>query len=98
MTVEIRLKGEKEDKVKTFEIPFNSVVKNITHLGVISFIGKEVNRVRPPKRNIGFIFNWMTAVAVADAIMSLAFPKEKVDIIDVETEEVKPEEEVKDEE
>ena len=100
MKVEIRVKGEKEEKVKSFDIPVAKVMQGITHIGVISFIGREVNRVRPPKRNIGMIFNWMTAIAVSDAIMNVIFPEKKEeaaeDVVDVEVKEVK-EEEVKDE-
>ena len=64
-------KGENEEKIKEFEIPTEKIVKGITKLGVFSFVSREVMRVRPPKRNIGVIFNWMTAVAVTDAIIEL---------------------------
>ena len=63
--------GENEEKIKEFDIPTEKIVKGITKLGVFSLVSREVMRVRPPKRNVGVIFNWMTAVAVTDAIIEL---------------------------
>ena len=65
-------KGKDNEKVKEFEIPTDRIVRGITKLGVFSFMGREVMRVRPPRRNVGVIFNYMTAAAITDAIMALA--------------------------
>ena len=78
MTIEIKIKGKEEDS-KVFEIHVERVIKGITKFSVLSFIGKEINRVRPPRRNIGSIINWMGAFAVTDAVMNLAFPKKTED-------------------
>lgn len=94
MTITISIKGEEGEKTKKIDIPTGKVVRGITHLGIFSFVGKEVNRVRPPKRNIGSIINLVTAAIISDAIMNAAFPKK-----DKEPEVVaeEKEEEVKDE-
>ena len=81
-------KGKANENV--IDIELDKVIRNVTHLGVLSFVGREVNRVRPPKRNIGLVFNWMTAFCVTDAIMELVFPKKvatdetKEDVVDCE--------------
>lgn len=79
---------EGKENEKVIDIELDKVIRNVTHLGVLSFVGREVNRVRPPKRNIGLVFNWMTAFCVTDAIMELVFPKkvaaEKESVVDCE--------------
>lgn len=70
---EFEKKSDENEKV--IDIELDKVIRNVTHFGVLSFVGREVNRVRPPKRNIGLVFNWMTALCVTDAIMELVFPK-----------------------
>ena len=65
-------KGKDNEKVKEFEIPTDRIIRGFTKLGVFSFMGREVMRVRPPRRNVGVIFNYMTAAAITDAIMALA--------------------------
>lgn len=83
---EFEKKSDENEKV--IDIELDKVIRNVTHFGVLSFIGREVNRVRPPKRNIGLVFNWMTALCVTDAIMELVFPKkvatEKESVVDCE--------------
>lgn len=75
MTINVEIKKDGNEKVKTIDIPMDKVVKGLTHLSVFSFIGREVNRVRPPKRNIGLVANWMAALCVTDAIMRVVFPE-----------------------
>lgn len=80
---------ENDEKIiKEFDIPFDKVLRGITHASVLGAIGREINRVRPPRRNIGSIFNWMAAAAISDAIMGMAFPKKEPEVV---AEEVKPE-------
>ena len=75
MKVTITGNCKDKDKVfhKEFEISMEDIAKKVTQIGVFSFIGREVNRVRPPKRNVGLIINWMTAAAVTDGIMALVY-------------------------
>lgn len=89
MKIEICYKKDGEEKKeKVFEITKEQVIEKIAHLGVFSFVGREVNRIRPAKRNIGLIFNWITAAALTDAIMAVAFPKKVVEVREVkETED-----------
>lgn len=85
MTINVEIKRNGDEKVKAIDIPMDKVVKGLTHLSVFSFIGREVNRVRPPKRNIGLVANWMAALCVTDAIMHVVFPEkdsEKETIVD----------------
>lgn len=77
MTINVEIKKDGNEKVKTIDIPMDKVVKGLTHLSVFSFVGREVNRVRPPKRNIGLVANWMAALCVTDAIMRVVFPESK---------------------
>ena len=60
-----------EKVLREYDIPTDKIIRGITKLGVFSFVGREVMRVRPPKRNIGVIFNWLTAAAVTDCIMEI---------------------------
>jgi hypothetical protein len=81
-----------EKIIKEFNIPFNKVLRGVTHASVLGAIGREINRVRPPRRNIGAIFNWMAAAAISDALMNMAFPKKEPEVVAEEkAEEVKPE-------
>ena len=83
-----------EKIVKEFNIPFDKVLRGITHASVLGAIGREINRVRPPRRNIGSIFNWMAAAAISDALMNMAFPnkdKEPEVVAEEKAQEVKPE-------
>lgn len=94
MTINVEIKKDGNEKVKTIDIPMDKVVKGLTHLSVFSFIGREVNRVRPPKRNIGLVANWMAALCVTDAIMRVVFPEK--DVNNDETVECESYSEVKD--
>lgn len=69
--MKIIIENKEKDFKKEFEINGSDVMKRLTQISVFSFIGREVNRVRPPKRNIGLVFNWMAAAAVTDAVMNL---------------------------
>lgn len=73
--MKIVIENKEKNFKKEFDITAEQMAKAITHVGVLNFVGKEINRVRPPKRNIGLVFNWMTAMTVTDAIISLVFPK-----------------------
>lgn len=75
MTINVEIKKDGNEKVKTIDIPMDKVLKGFAHISVFSFIGREVNRVRPPKRNIGLVANWMAALCVTDAIMRVVFPE-----------------------
>lgn len=75
MKIVVEIKQSGDEKPKTIDIPMDKVVKGLTQLSVFSFIGREVNRVRPPKRNIGLVANWMAALCVTDAIMRVVFPE-----------------------
>ena len=72
--------SEDEKEVKKVDIfssiPKEKVMQGIAKFGILTIVGGELNRVRPPKRNIGLVFNWFTAMAVTEAIVGLAF-KEK---------------------
>ena len=85
MIIEVNLKGKDETK-KIFEISTGRLVKGITRLSVLSFVMREIARVRPPKRNAGVILNWMGAFAITDALMNLAFPKKEETESDVKCE------------
>ena len=74
MIIEINLKG-KDKTTKVIEVPLGNFVKGVTKYSVLGFIGREMNRIRPPRRNAGVILNWMGAFAITDALMNLAFPK-----------------------
>ena len=80
---EFRVVEDGEEKV-IFQLSKEEILRKITYFGVLTFLGREVNRVRIPKSYLGLIFNWLTAGAVTDAVMKLAFPK-KANIIDIQT-------------
>lgn len=77
-------KSSEDDKeVKKNDIFGNiqkeAIMKGIAKFGILTIVGGELNRVRPPKRNIGLVFNWFTAMAVTEAIMNLAFKDKETD-------------------
>lgn len=74
---EFRMVEDGEEKV-IFQISKKDLVKKIACFGVFTFVGGEVNRIRVPKSYIGLIFNWITAGAITDAVIRLAFPKGEV--------------------
>ena len=59
--------------------PKEKIMKGIAKAGILTIIGGELNRVRPPKRNIGLVLNWFTAMAVTDVITNAIF-KDKEDV------------------
>lgn len=75
MTINVEIKKDGAEKAKTIDIPMDKVLKGFAHISIFSFIGREVNRVRPPKRNIGLVANWVAALYVTDAIMRVVFPE-----------------------
>lgn len=75
MTINVEIKKDGAEKAKTIDIPMDKVLKGFAHISVFSFIGREVNRIRPPKRNIGLVANWVTALYVTDAIVRVVFPE-----------------------
>lgn len=83
---ELRIVENGEEKV-ILKFSKEELMKRIAHLGVLTFFGREVNRIRVPRSFIGLIFNWITAASVSDAVIRLAFPK-KAEIIDIQTGEV----------
>ena len=85
MIIEISLK-EKDKTTRVIEVPLGNFVKGVTKYSVLGFIGREMNRIRPPKRNAGVILNWMGAFAITDALMNLAFPKKEETKSDVKCE------------
>lgn len=79
MKIEIGIKDTDGDvlREKTIDIPVDRILKGLTKLSVLSFVGSEINRIRPARRNVGRVFNWMGAFALTDAIMNFAFPKKE---------------------
>lgn len=94
MTIEINIKGKGSTKIKKIDVPTEKIIRGITHISVFSVIGREISRVRPPKRNVGYVFNWLAAAAISDALMNMAFPKENKENNEPEvvSEEVKDDE------
>lgn len=95
MTIEINIKGEGSTKIKKIDVPTEKIIRGITHISVFSVIGREISRVRPPKRNVGSVFNWLAAAAISDALMNMAFPKENNEpevVSEEKAEEVKDDE------
>ena len=81
MKIEIRFVEKDEEsglkKIKVYEVPTEKIIKGLTHISIFSFVGREINRVRPPRRNIGSLINWMTAAVISDAFINLVFPKKE---------------------
>lgn len=100
MTININIGGKNDDKDKRIiEISKEKLIKGATHVAMLSFFGGEFNRIRPPRRNIGFVSNWVAALCLTDALMPIIFPeKEKEeDIVECENfSEVKDEEKTDD--
>lgn len=80
--------------VKEFDIPLEKITRFATKASILGVLIREINRVRPAKRNIGVIINALAATAMANAIMNIAFPekeknKEPEVVADANAEEVK---------
>lgn len=94
MTFKFEITDDGKNKVEETKVYTKKLIRGITHIGLFSFIGNEINHIRPPKRNIGLVFNLITAAAVSEAIMQAVFPKEAAEVEvqakEVDTEEIRP--------
>lgn len=87
MEITITKAGE---EIKKFNISEGKLVRGIAKIGVFSFVGKEINRVRPPKRNAGLVLNYITAATITSAVMELVFGKKKEEKAEEEVKKAEP--------
>ena len=77
MKITIDISNNEKEEKEVDETLFGKIGEGIARVGLASFIGAELNHIRPPRRNIGWIANWVTAFAVTDLIVEYGFKHKK---------------------